>query len=277
MLQLSKTNFNYFNEIIIFTSNISIYKNFFFIFYTFILTLTVVFLINYFTTASLLTNLIATGYNEFNLYFLFIAREVEKEFSNTDDMLLSIMLILSILSWFFFSFLGFEIISYINVVSVTIIFIFILFTIICITPFFIILDQGFFFVHYLRGSAGSTNFSFEALLDSISIIIMFLRVIVQHIRFILIIIAYTELNEFIINISVHKFFIYSEVKLYSGFYTSYYIITTLPVALISLAYYVIHGLVVLLSNVMTYLFLVFWLYIYLYSSFFGTKMEAFFK
>ena len=98
MLQLSKTNFNYFNEIIIFTSNISIYKNFFFIFYTFILTLTVVFLINYFTTASLLTNLIATGYNEFNLYFLFIAREVEKEFSNIDDMLLSIMLILSILS-----------------------------------------------------------------------------------------------------------------------------------------------------------------------------------
>lgn len=129
-----------------------------------------------------------------NALFLF---ESEKELGSIDDfifILLALALVYTLYLGFFFAYsIGFE--ATLSVISV---FAFpLLFTAIISMPINLLYDCGAGFVAYLRGSGNTTMFLLEFMYDSLATSIMFIRLFIQNVRFLLIFFAYFELFEFL--------------------------------------------------------------------------------
>jgi len=216
----------------------------------------------------------------------FILNESEKEIGPVDDLIFFIVLfILTIFSFIFASFFYLILQGkfFIWAFSALILIMILILSI----PVNLFIDYGFYFFVYVRGSASGDNFIKELLFDLISTFTIFIRFIIQNIRFLFIFSAIFELLEWIFTINSNIFFMFNTenknflINLSNINYifnnSSYnIIIINLFMFVILYFYYTLHLLFLLLVQIVIYIGISSWLFFFLYSTKFLNKHEKFF-
>lgn len=210
--------------------------------------------------------------------------ESEKEFSSLEDYLTIISYYIVVFFWLllvivYLNFLG--LFKYPSLLSIMPI----LLTIVLCMPLNVIVDCGFYFTAYLRGVGSTTILLLECLYDILATLIMFVRLLVQHIRFFLMFFAFYELMEFCywnsldtIDYSEPLYTIFTENVFYFKFYIDLtYFTMEAIIQVIKFCYEMAHYLFILTSQFFAYFGLVFWLFSFLYTSFFDVKLEDMFR
>jgi hypothetical protein len=210
--------------------------------------------------------------------------ESEKEIGALEDLVTPIVFLTLVYSWFFvvtpviISFLGSE--YYILLISLPLVWLFIF----CM-PLSVLYDYGLMFACYLRGCGSTVLFSLEFMYDCLATLIMFVRLSVQNIRFLLMFFAFIELYEIIMSISliqedldINYTYLINNLVLNLNLQSFLYnLLVNLPIFLLKYFYQLVHLLFIITSHFFAYIALVFWLFSFLYTSFFDTKMENHFK
>lgn len=203
--------------------------------------------------------------------------ESEKELGSLDDMFVGISILICIYGWFFFGTLFFNLFSNISIIYLYVGFpIFLL--IVLGMPTNMLLNYGILYPIYLRGSSNTTILLLEFMYDILATGVMYMRLVVQNVRFIIIFFAFFECYEFFYN----NFFIFKNFYYYSNnninnisiFYWFFMLIFNFIVFYV---YNIGHLMYTILSHFFAYLVLVFWFFSFLYTTFFEEKLELFFK
>ena len=210
--------------------------------------------------------------------------ESEKEFSSLEDYLVVIAYYIVVYLW---SLLAIVYLHYLDMFEYASLlgYMPILLVMVIVMPVNLIIDCGALFVAYLRGVGSTTILLLECLYDVLATLIMFVRLLVQHIRFFLMFFAFYELMEFcywnslgLINYNESLYTIFTENVFYFQFYTDLiYFAMSGVIQVIKYMYEMAHYLFIVTSQFFAYFGLVFWLFSFLYTSFFDVKLESLFK
>lgn len=221
-----------------------------------------------------------------NFTKLFILNENEKEVGPVDDFFFfAILFILTLTSFIISSFVvillnssvftwAFGSLLLISILILTI-------------PINLFLDFGISFFVYIRGSASSNNLIKELLFDIISTFTVFIRFVIQNIRFLFIFSAIFELLEWVFSNNSSLFLInyYSNNNIFMNFNICDYLynnknfnllIINTVLFIILYLYYFLHLLFLLLVQITIYIGISIWLFFFLYSTKFFGKYEKYF-
>ncbi len=237
---------------------------------------TITYIQNYFKNILLLNNLVK----------LFILNESEKEVGPVDDFFFFAILFFLVISSFFIG-------SIFVLITQTSIFIWlfgalILLAILILTiPVNLFIDFGISFFVYIRGSSSSNSLIKELLFDIISTFTVFIRFVIQNIRFLFIFLAILELLEWVFGNNSSLFLVnyYTNNNLFINFnINDYYtgnkninlIVINTILFIILYFYYFLHLLFLLVVQVTIYVGISIWLFFFLYSTKFLGKYEKFF-
>lgn len=224
------------------------------------------------------------GFNFYFTYFKTVADLTEQEYGSYDDYKFFLFLLVQILAWYcwvFFIGYTFFLCSQSTLLLMTIS---IMVTILTI-PVRMLWDFGLAFGMYVRGAASSSNLIAEAFFDIIGVIIIFTRFIVQNIRFLLVFVAFFELFEWTFSANETAYMLQfnldvcNNIELFTNFEakTVYlFIISWLKVALVYL-YHLLHLVIVSFMQIGVYLMVSFWLFFFLYTSFFKLTTDSYFS
>jgi hypothetical protein len=221
-----------------------------------------------------------------NLTKLFILNESEKEVGPVDDFIFFAILFLLTLC-------SFIIVSLLVILLHSSIFIWIfaslfLVSILILTvPLNLFFDFGISFFVYIRGSASSNSLIKELLFDIISAATVFIRFVVQNVRFLFIFSAIFELLEWVFanNSSLFLTNYYTNYNIFVNFTSNNYLFSngSLNILIINsilfiilYLYYFLHLLFLLLVQITVYIGISIWLFFFLYSTRFLGKYEKFF-
>lgn len=136
--------------------------------------------------------------------------------------------------------------------------------------------------HYVRGVGKSSNLIVEVMLDTLAIMIIFLRFFIQNIRFFLIFAAFFELYEFVYNTFIDDLIMrYNIDKSYQENKDRYLgLVGAINIHLIWIGitylYYTIHLTALYLMQIVIYTLLSFWLFCFLFTSFALVPGEKYF-
>lgn len=218
---------------------------------------------------------------------LFILNESEKEVGPVDDFFFFAILFLVVISSFLIS-------SIIVIITNTSIFIwmfgalFLLAILILTIPVNLFIDFGISFFVYIRGSSSSSSLIKELLFDIISTFTVFIRFVIQNIRFLFIFLAIFELLEWVFGNNSGLFLAnyYTNNNLFVNFNLNDYfysnksfnlLLINSILFLILYFYYFLHLLFLLVVQVTIYVGISIWLFFFLYSTKFLGKYEKFFS
>ena len=152
-------------------------------------------------------------------------------------------------------------------------------------PVRLLWDFGLAFGMYARGAASSSNLVVEAFFDIIGVIIIFTRFVVQNIRFLLVFVAFFELFEwaatstetaYILQISLNTYNSLEFFNILEPTSVYIYIITTVKTMFVYL-YHLLHLIIVSFMQIGVYLMVSFWLFFFLYTSFFKLTTDSYFS
>lgn len=221
-----------------------------------------------------------------NFVRLFILNESEKEVGPVDDFFFFAILFLLTLSSFIICSLFFIIFSNNNLIWIfgALLLVSVL---ILTVPTNLFIDFGISFVVYIRGSASSSSLIKELLFDIISTATVFIRFVIQNIRFLFIFSAIFELLEWVFSNNSSLFLInyYSNKNIFINLsnYDYLFITKNFNILLVNSIlfiilyfYYFLHLLFLLLVQVTIYVGISVWLFFFLYSTKFLGKYEKFF-
>lgn len=221
-----------------------------------------------------------------NLTKLFILNESEKEVGPVDDFVFfAILFVLTLCS--------FVIVSLLVILLHSSIFIWIfaslfLVSILILTvPVNLFFDFGISFFVYIRGSASSSSLIKELLFDVISAATVFIRFVVQNVRFLFIFSAIFELLEWVFtnNSSLFLTNYYTNYNIFVNLSSNSYLFSNGSVNILIINtilfiilyfYYFLHLLFLLLVQITVYIGISIWLFFFLYSTRFLGKYEKFF-
>lgn len=215
---------------------------------------------------------------------LFILNETEKEVGPVDDFFLfSILFLLTLVSFIITSFV--IILVNTNLFIWSLAALFIVSILILTVPLNLFLDYGLMFFAYIRGSASSGNLLKEVVFDMISTFTVFIRFVIQNIRFLFIFSAIFELLEWVFSnnsslfltnyIIQNNIFVNTNTN-YNAGNSNILLINTL-LFIIMYLYYFLHLLFLLLVQITIYIGISVWLFFFLYSTKFLTKYEKYFS
>lgn len=235
---------------------------------------------------SFLENYIKQLINLNNFARLFILNESEKEVGPVDDFFFfAIFFVLTLCSFVIGSLF---IILFTSSVFVWLMGGLLLISCLILTvPLNLFIDFGISFVVYIRGSASSSSLIKELLFDIISTATVFIRFVIQNIRFLFIFLAIFELlewvfannsNFFLTNYySNHNIFVNTGNSgyLYALQNVNLLVINTILFIILYL-YYFLHLLFLLVVQIIIYVGISVWLFFFLYSTKFLGKYEKFF-
>lgn len=223
------------------------------------------------------------GTNFYFTYFKTVADLAEQEYGSYDDYKFFLFLLVQILAWYcwvFFIGYTFFLCSQSTLLLMTIS---IMVTILTI-PVRMLWDFGLAFGMYVRGAASSSNLVAEAFFDIIGVIIIFTRFIVQNIRFLLVFVAFFELFEWTFSANEAAYVlqfnldICNNIDLFTNFGPQsvyLFIISWLKLLLVYL-YHLLHLIIVSFMQIGVYLMVSFWLFFFLYTSFFKLTTDSYF-
>ena len=220
-------------------------------------------------------------------YYLrfFLLHESEKEIGQVDDIFQFIILFLVTIISFILGSIG--LFFFLNdTFTWPFIAILLVSFLILTTPLNLLVDFGIAFIAYVKGAGTSSVLFKEVLFDIISTSIVFIRFLIQNIRFLFIFLAIFELFEWAYTNNSFLFSIFL-VKVEFGFYavkvtsldlfTIFTFFLNFITATVLYLYYFLHLLFLLIVQVSIYVGILLWLFFFLYSTRFSTKHESFFK
>lgn len=223
------------------------------------------------------------GTNFYFTYFKTVADLAEQEYGSYDDYKFFLFLLVQILAWYcwvFFIGYTFFLCSQSTLLLMTVS---IMVTILTI-PVRMLWDFGLAFGMYVRGAASSSNLIAEAFFDIIGVIIIFTRFVVQNIRFLLVFVAFFELFEWTFSANTVAYTLQfnldvcSNLDLFTNFGAEsvyVFIISWLKVVFVYL-YHLLHLIIVSFMQIGVYLMVSFWLFFFLYTSFFKLTTDSYF-
>ena len=207
---------------------------------------------------------------------LFILNVTEKEVGPVDDYFFFAVLFILTISLFIFTSITLLLIHskiFVWALGSLLLLAFLVLTI----PVSLFIDFGIVFCVAIKGSASGNNLVKELLFDIISTTTVFIRFVIQNIRFFFIFSGIFELLEW--TITNNNIFILNDVNTVNNFYT----LTQFNVFFVNFIlfivfyfYYILHLLFLLLVQVTIYVGISIWLFFFLYSTKFLTKYEKFF-
>ncbi len=224
------------------------------------------------------------GFNFYFSYFKTLADLGEQEYGSYDDYKFFLFFLVQMLVWYcwiFFVGYTFSLQSESKLVLLTIS---VMLTILSI-PVRLLWDFGLAFGMYIRGASSSSNLIVEAFFDIIGVIIIFTRFVVQNIRFLLVFVAFFELFEWT-STSTDLNYI---VQINNGIFAdrSIYMFTDPKAFFICLLvsiktgfvylYHLLHLIIVSFMQIGVYLMVSFWLFFFLYTSFFKITLDTYFS
>lgn len=224
------------------------------------------------------------GFNFYFNYFKTLSDLGEQEYGSYDDFKFFLFLLVQMLVWFcwvFFIGYTFSLQSESKLMLLTFS---VMITILTI-PVRLLWDFGLAFGMYVRGAASSTNLIVEAFFDLIGVIIIFTRFVVQNIRFLMVFVAFFELFEWTCGSVETAYILQFNLNIYNdmSFFTNLsakslfvYIICSLKISFIYL-YHLLHLIIVSFMQIGVYLMVSFWLFFFLYTSFFRVTTESYFS
>lgn len=202
--------------------------------------------------------------------------ESEKELGSLDDMFIGVSILICIYGWFFFGSVFFNYFYNISLIHVYVGFPILLFIILGM-PSNMIWSYGILYPIYLRGSSNTTIFLLEFMYDILATIIMYIRLLVQNVRFIFMFFAFFECYEFFLNF----IFILKSYNIYDNNYSIllqvYSLLLLLLNFIIFYLYTIGHLVLIIISHFFAYLVLIFWFFNFLYTTFLQEKLEIYFK
>lgn len=224
------------------------------------------------------------GFNFYFTYFKTLADLGEQEYGSYDDYKFFVFFLAQMFLWYcwvFFIGYTFSVQSESRLVLLTIS---VMLTILSI-PVRLLWDFGLAFGMYVRGAASSSNLVVEAFFDIIGVIIIFTRFVVQNIRFLLVFVAFFELFEWSTSsVEINVILRMSTEMLGDGsiltaiesghFYS--FVLNFIKVCFIYL-YHLLHLVIVSFMQIGVYLMVSFWLFFFLYTSFFKITSDTYFS
>jgi hypothetical protein len=199
------------------------------------------------------------GFNFYFNYFKTLSDLGEQEYGSYDDFKFFLFLLIQMLVWYcwvFFIGYSFSMQSESKFMLLTLS---VMITILTI-PVRLLWDLGLAFGMYIRGAASSSNLIVEAFFDTIGVIIVFTRFIVQNIRFLMVFVAFFELFEwtygsletaYILQFNIN---IYNSIDFFSNFDAKslfIYVIFSLKILFIYV-YYLLHLIIVSFMQIGVY-------------------------
>ena len=224
------------------------------------------------------------GFNFYFNYFKTVSDLGEQEYGSYDDFKFFLFLLVQMFIWYcWVLFIGytFSLQSESKLVLLTVS---IMITILTI-PVRLLWDFGLAFGMYVRGAASSSNLVVEAFFDIIGVIIIFTRFVVQNIRFLLVFVAFFELFEWVFSSNEVAYILKfnSDMLESMDFFTNLepmsmflYVLLTIKTFFIYL-YHLLHLIIVSFMQIGVYLMVSFWLFFFLYTSFFRLTTDSYFS
>lgn len=196
--------------------------------------------------------------------------DLEEEMGAADDALFFFLIIAAVIIWFFlFTLFSAVLLNHISwILSLLILSTSAAFVI----PAAVLKNFGIAFVTYVRGHGRSRSIFYEAILDIVSVSIIFLRFIVQNMRFIFIFFTFFELYEFIYANLAPMTTLTTDL---SNYYWSEAVITLISTYGLYL-YYLGHSTIIFIAQLSVYFALSFWLFFFLYTAFTLESSEKYF-
>jgi len=217
--------------------------------------------------------------NNYLLAKFFFFNTSEEELGALDDFYFVVLLLLGTMCWYFFFFFNILFESFTSYSFTFSLFILFTFCVLAI-PTAILWFFGLQFSFYVRGIGPRHYILIEVIFDLISTLIIFIRFVVQNIRFVFITWAYFELFHygFFLNFSSLSNFYLINSDILSNINTVFFykLFISLGWLVFSYLYYFLHLLALLYIQLGAYLLVSFWLFFFFYTSFFLTKNEKFF-
>lgn len=208
--------------------------------------------------------------------------EAEKEVGSTDDMIFFVINLVYLFGWFFGTYYYF-IVSRLPELVIFMYSIPGVFYIALSIPTYLSYDYGILYGAYLRGSAKTTSLVYEMGYDYIAIAVFYIRLALQSIRLVIMILTYSSFHDYMLfyNIRPSAFSSPSTIFTCNHNYNFvqlafYYLIVSVPSMIIYLMYEIIHLFFVVTSQTVSFFAIIFWLFLFLYTFFFMSKVENYF-
>lgn len=224
------------------------------------------------------------GFNFYFNYFKLISDLGEQEFGSYDDFKFFVFILTQTLVWYCWVFLIGYVFSLQAESKLILLTLSIIVTILTI-PVRLLWDFGLAFGMYVRGAASSKNLFVEAFFDLISVVIIFTRFIVQNIRFLMVFIAFFELYEWTFNSNDLAYILdfnlsfYNSVNLFATLTPTSlfaFVVCSFKIGTIYL-YHLLHLIIISFMQIGVYLMVSFWLFFFLYTSFFKMTSDSYFS
>ena len=208
--------------------------------------------------------------------------DLEEEVGSIDDGAYYIIFFMLLIGWFYFFTVFARFIIVKHQLFILTIFMIILLSGV-VVPGALLAQMGLQFTQFVRGSGRSANIIFETILDAVAVSVIMIRFFVQNIRFVFIFLAFFELYEFILDLTLtnpltasFKISWNDAVAHIHNHGPSTYIFIQLFVTWFQYLYYLGHLTILFMIQLGIYFVLSFWLYFFLYTTFFLESQEKYF-
>lgn len=249
-----------------------------FIFILFITTIFISFYFSYYSSPVKEEALVDSDYLAAN-----ITVESEKELGSIDDYILTLLIFMYIFGWYFY-------INFWNMLNLTpenvMTFYVIpqLYIIIFSIPTLLLYDFGVVFPMYLKGVALSALPIFEIIYDFIALISLYVRLMVQAVRLVLMLLTYASMHDVILFYSYDQKFLLGNESLWDEISNidvtcnsiTYFTLFIVPGHILYWQYELFHVFFVLTGQFVAYIAMIFWLFQFLFTLFTFEVQEKFF-
>lgn len=209
--------------------------------------------------------------------------ESEKEIGSIDDMLMPMLIIIYTFGWYFYLYCW-NIFCCVPEIVLVFFFFPLLYYTIGNTPTFLLYDFGILYNCYLRGIAPTPSMVFELMYDYIAVIAFYVRILTQGVRLALMFFAYAGMHDYVLYVDYsHRYLtgnesIWEEISNVNTSISSvtYFFLGVLPGHILNLLYEIFHTFFVVTGQLVAYLGMIFWLFLFLFTFFVIEKQESYF-
>lgn len=274
---IKQISFFNFNNLQLFNSAVLYFPQFLFI--SHLIFMIISFYMTYYTTQGKEESTIDSDYTWSSL-----SVESEKELGPLDDLLTPIITIVYLFGCYFYIFCW-NTLNLIPELSIIIFLFIVLYYIILFMPVLLLYDFGIVYTCYIRGIAPSNLLISELFYDYAAILTFFIRIVAQIIRLILMYVTYALTHDYIVyndflginhmtNDTILEIFSQNNYSLRD--YAFHYFVW-LPNVLMKHFFEIVHLFFVITGQFIAYISTIFWLFLYLFTTFIIEFHEKFLK
>lgn len=208
--------------------------------------------------------------------------ESEKEITAFDDIILMVSAIVLLFFWFF----GANVLasaSLVNSMKVLWVLVPLLYYFIGFFPTVLLWDYGVYFLVYLRGCGGSKVFFIEFFYDFLALLVYYIRLVVQNVRLVLCIVTFINMHDLVLHLNFNSNSLLASEDIIATFVnddyslnSSYFAFINFPKFGIEALFELFHTLFILVLQSIAFFAIVFWLFLFFYTTFILGKIENYF-